>query len=183
MLEVEQILNDYYENNARKLRRVVDGILLHFGGLSNKDYDDFYSLANEVFVDAMNRYDSSQPFDGFLYSCLSNKIKTEVTKKNRYKRMADRMSVSLDEPVNKEDTTTVGELLMSNFDLERESCFSEEVVKAYLMGLSEVQRQLIEMKMDGISVIEIKKKLGMTARQYEQCCKACKVFAKKTGIL
>ena len=43
---MEQILSAYYENNARKLRGTVDKILLKFGGLSDKDRDDFYSLAN-----------------------------------------------------------------------------------------------------------------------------------------
>ncbi len=82
----DQILNTYYANNARKLHRTVDRILAKFGGLSNKDRDDFYSLANEVFVDAIGRYDCTQPFDGFLYVCLVNKIKSEITRRNREKR-------------------------------------------------------------------------------------------------
>lgn len=41
-----QIINAYYADNAKKLHRAVDKILLKFGGLSNKDLDDFYSLAN-----------------------------------------------------------------------------------------------------------------------------------------
>ena len=63
---MEQILNIYYVDNAKKLRRMVDKILLKFGGLSDKDLDDFYSLANEVFVDVIKRYDSSQIFETFL---------------------------------------------------------------------------------------------------------------------
>ena len=65
-IKVEQILNEYYDDNAKKLRRIVDKILLKFGGLSDKDLDDFYSLANEVFVEVMRKYDQSQPFDVFL---------------------------------------------------------------------------------------------------------------------
>ena len=53
----KSILEDYYSDNARKLHKVVDKILVKFGGLSDKDMDDFYSLANEVFVDVMKRYD------------------------------------------------------------------------------------------------------------------------------
>ena len=77
------ILNAYYADNARKLHRVVDKILFKFGGLSSKDTDDFYSLANEVFADVIRRYDCEQSFDGFLYSCLSNRIMSEITKRNR----------------------------------------------------------------------------------------------------
>ncbi len=53
---MDQIIFAYYADNAQKLRRIVDKILFKFGGLSNKDVDDFYSLANEVFVDVMRRF-------------------------------------------------------------------------------------------------------------------------------
>ncbi len=36
---MEQILNEYYADNARKLHRVVDRILSRFGGLYGKDRD------------------------------------------------------------------------------------------------------------------------------------------------
>ena len=54
---MEQILMTYYADNARKLHRIVDKILLRFGGLSDKDLYHFYTLANEVLVDAMRLYD------------------------------------------------------------------------------------------------------------------------------
>lgn len=110
------ILNTYYADNAKKLHKTVDRILCRFGGLSGKDTDDFYSLANEVFADVMKRYDYKQSFDGFLYSCLSNKIMTEITRRNREKRKADRMSVSLDTPVGDEDGLTIGNMIADGFD-------------------------------------------------------------------
>ena len=93
---LQPYMDSYYADNARKLHRTVDKILSRFGGLSHKDTDDFYSLANEVFADILKRYNPEQSFDGFLYSCLSNKIMTEITKRNREKRKADRMCTSLD---------------------------------------------------------------------------------------
>ena len=63
---MERILSDYYQNNAKKLHRTVDKILLKYGGISDKDLDDFYSLANEVFVEVMGKFDDSQSFDAFL---------------------------------------------------------------------------------------------------------------------
>lgn len=93
------LLEEYYAQNAKKIRNMVDKILSGFGGVTQKDYDDFYSLANEVFVDVLRRYDRKQRFESFLYSCLSNRIKTEVTRRNREKRKADLNSVSLDTPI------------------------------------------------------------------------------------
>lgn len=35
------ILDAYYADDAKKLHKMVDGILRKFGGLSGKDTDDF----------------------------------------------------------------------------------------------------------------------------------------------
>ena len=83
---MEHIVNLYYADNAKKLHGMVDKILLKFGGISNKDKDDFYSLANEVFMYAVRDYDKSQSFDRFLYSCLYKKFCTEMTSRKRDKR-------------------------------------------------------------------------------------------------
>ena len=88
-MNTDKILDGYYKDNAQKLRAIVDKLLRDFGGISQKDYDDFYSLANAVFAGALKQYDAARDFDGFLYSCLSNRIKTEITRRNRidvYKR-------------------------------------------------------------------------------------------------
>ena len=117
---MDQILVTYYSNNAKKLHNVVDKILFKFGGISDKDMDDFYSLANEVFVDVMRRYDNSQTFDGFLYSCLLNKIKTEMTRRNREKRKADRMSISIDMPIADGENSTIGDMIADKFTIEKQ---------------------------------------------------------------
>ena len=44
-----KVIEKYYANNASKLRKMVDGIIKKFGGLSQKDTDDFYKQAKEVF--------------------------------------------------------------------------------------------------------------------------------------
>lgn len=168
---MEQILNTYYANNAKKLHEMVDKILLKFGGLSNKDMDDFYSLANEVFVDVMRRYDEEQSFDSFLYSCLSNKIKTEITKRNCYKRKADRMSVPIDMPIGDEENSTLADMIASNIDIEKEvlednTDVMDERIEKYLSSLSKIQRKIIEMKMKNVEVNLIKEQLALTDKQY-----------------
>ena len=145
---MNQILITYYSNNARKLHKVVDRILMKFGGLSDKDLDDFYSLANEVFVDVMQRYDDSQPFDAFLYSCLLNKIKTEMTRRNREKRKADRMSVSIDTPIGDEEGSTIGDMITDNLTVEKEifeenkEGYSKNTL-LYLSRLSSLQKEVL----------------------------------------
>lgn len=165
-----RVLEGYYANNARKLRRVVDRILLKFGGLYNKDRDDFYSLANEVFVDAMRRHDGRQSFDGFLYSCLKYKILSEMTRRNRGKRKADRMALSLDAPVGDEEGCTLGELIADSFDMEEEAFGELDVIafklECYLKRLSKRQKKVLELLSLCYKAEEIRKMLYMTQKEY-----------------
>lgn len=171
---MDQILKKYYDNNARKLHIMVDKILLKFGGLSNKDIDDFYSLANEVFVDVMGRYDESRPFDTFLYSCLFNKIKSEMTKRNRKKRKADRMSISIDTPIGDDDNLTIGDMIACDFNLEREVLNDNEEeysskMLLYLSRLSSIQKEVLRLNMAGYLPGEIREVLHISEKQYIDC--------------
>lgn len=185
---MEKILNAYYADNAKKLRAVVDKILSGFGGISGKDYDDFYSIANEVFANIMRKYDGEQNFDGYLYSCLQNKLKTEMTARNRKKRITDRMVISIDAPVGDDTDATVGDMIPSGFDVETVvmedmNHMYNERIERYLSSLSSVQRQIVEMKMGELSVSEIKKQLRLSEKQYQQHCKAMKSFDKVQVLL
>ena len=166
------ILNAYYANNAKKLHKTVDKILCKFGGLSDKDRDDFYSLANEVFVDVMKRYDSSQSFDGFLYSCLSNKFKSEMTRLNRQKRKADRMSISLDSMNNDDEEYSLLDFIASDFDTFDEAVKGQEYgqyqnkVQVYISRLSNRQISILNLLVDGYKPGEIKDMLKISSREY-----------------
>ena len=174
---MEQVLTAYYADNARKLHGIVDKILQRFGGISDKDMDDFYSLANEVFVEAMRRYDRSQSFDAFLYSCLTKRIRTEMTRRNREKRKVDRISVSIDMPVGDEEGTTIGDIIADELTVEkevferREAGYSRRML-LYLSRLSKLQKEVLQLHAAGYLPNEIRKELHMNEKQYAECCEA-----------
>ena len=169
-VSVPDILDAYYSDNAKKLHKTVDKILCRFGGLSGKDTDDFYSLANEVFVDVMKRYDGEQSFDGFLYSCLANKIKTEITKRNREKRKADRMSVSLDSMNDNDDERNLLDFIASDFDTFDEAVKAQEYgqyqnkVQTYISKLSNRQVGILNLLVDGYKPDEVRKILEISSK-------------------
>lgn len=171
---MEKILSIYYANNAKKLHSVVDKMLLKFGGLSYKDMDDFYSLANEVFVDVIKRYDNSQSFDSFLYICLSNKIKSEMSKRNCEKRKADRMSISIDTPIGDEENLTLKDIIPDSMDVERkifeetEEGYSKKMM-LYLNKLSNLQKEILKLIIAGYNQKEIINQLHITNKQYSDC--------------
>lgn len=176
---MEVIINTYYEDNAKKLHNTVDKILFKLGFTNLVDHEDFYSLANEIFVDVLNRYDNSQSFDGFLYSCLTNKFKTEMTRRNRQKRQADRMSISLDAPIGGDsENSTFGDMIADKFSIEKEifeeekgEGYSKKTIK-YLSRLSNLQKEVLRLISDGYIASEIQEKLHITDRQYSNCNEA-----------
>lgn len=177
---MEEMINSYYRNNAEKLHKVVDKILNKFGRLYDKDIEDFYSLANEVFVDAIHRFDQSQSFDGFLYVCLSNKIKTEITRRNREKRKGDSYLISIDMPLENSGNITLKEIIVSDFDLEKE-VFGENdrnnvKIEAYLMRLSKVQREIVELLAACYKSREIQKILHITPQEYSNHMEAIRAY-------
>lgn len=173
-IQKQILLDEYYENNAKRLHEIVDRILLKFGGIYQKDYDDFYSLANEVFTDVLNKYEESKDFEGFLYSCLLNKIKTEITARNRDKRKVDRLSISLNTPIGENEDTILADIIEADFDMETEIIGKDEDTYSarmtlYLSKLSKMQREILRYQADGFSPQEIKQELQISDKKYSDC--------------
>ena len=172
---MEKIILSYYENNAKKMRTMIDKILFRLK--FNVDNEDFYSLGNEVFLDVLNRYDGKQDFDGFLYSCLVRKFKTEMTRRNRYKRQADRMAISIDSSVGEDENMTLSDIIADKDTIEKiffeenEDAYSAEMQR-YLSRLSILQREVLRLISIGFNPNEILTELHINKKQYEDCYNA-----------
>lgn len=188
---MDKTVNFYYENNAKKLRSMVDKILIKLK-FHDVDNEDFYSLANEIFVDVLRRYDKSQDFNGFLYSCLTNKFKTEMTRRNRQKRQADRMALSWETPIDEESGQTIGDFITDtkkaeHYDIDKTffeddgEKYSERML-LYITKLSKLQKEVVKLIISGYSKEEIKENLHINCREYEDCMKSIKSF-KNVSIL
>ena len=177
---MDAIIASYYDDNAKKLRIMVDKVLFKLKFV-DVDNEDFYSLANEIFVDVLKRYDKSQDFNGFLYSCLTNKFKTEMTRRNRQKRQVDKMSISWDEKIgDEEDGMTIGETIADKKTTESE-IFKEEKeewrkeVKEYIKKLSPLQKKIAFLLSDNNTPDEICRELHITMQHFENSLK--RIFA------
>lgn len=166
----------YYKNNAQKLHNLVDKILFKLK-FTNVDKEDFYSIANEVFVDVIRRYDNKQDFNGFLYSCLTNKFKTEMTRRNRQKRQGDNNSVSMDSPIGDDEYSTLGDMIADKNTIEKE--FFEEKEEGYskkmcqyLGKLSNLQKEVLRLISIGYMPNEIVNELHINQKMYDDCYNA-----------
>ena len=184
---MDELLEQYYANGARKLHNMVDQIFKRkYGGPAGKDMDEFYSVANDAFADVVinHRYDHTKgDFNGYLYGVLSLAIvdefkriyrdkrvqKIEVKDENGVVRKIPVKNLSLDSYIDEDEKLTLGDIIGSDYDIESDLGLDssyDDNMERYLSSLSKIQRQIIEMKMDDIPVSIIKKTLNITDKEY-----------------
>lgn len=91
----QQIIDKFCANEMRELKRICYPKIRRVCGDANMDDDDIYSIAMDVLVDSVKRYDDSQgKFETFLSSNIQNKINTYI-RDTKYR--AKRSNVQKDE--------------------------------------------------------------------------------------
>ena len=172
----KDLVDLYFKNDGRVLYSLIDKVL--FKLKFDVEKSDFYSLGSEIFLDALCRYDETQDFNGFLYSCLINKFRTEMTRRNRQKRQCDNNSISIDTPIGDDDGNfTIGDIIASEYTIEkeffeeREESYSKEMCR-YLGRLSDLQKEVLRLISIGFMPSEILEELHINQKMYEDCYQA-----------
>lgn len=213
---MEQLLNSYYENNAKKLHTIINQIFnKHYGGTVGKDIEEFYGIGTDVLTDIWNKYRNDKStydplrgdFDGYVYRAISMAIIDEFKRQNRDKRttkvfllddsgnkILDKKTgkpikislsdVRLDAPIKEDSNMTHGDMIQSDFDMndEIDKEFKNERIEKFFNNLSKIQRRIAKMIMDGFSSSDIKKKLNLSDKEYNDNFNALKSF-KNISIL
>lgn len=170
-------LEPYCENDMRLLKRMSNSIFMRFNEpIAKADYDDFYSLANETLWKAYNAYDPGMgvSFEGFLWSCLEKKFKTELTRRHRQKRIIDRLAVSLDAAGEDGEGCCMLDFMPSDFDTFEEAVKEadggqyHDRIRQYIARLSNQQIAMLNLLMDGYRPNEIHRILGISPKRYAE---------------
>lgn len=179
----QQILDDYCSKDMKKLKRISYVIFKRFGGISEKDHDDFYSIASAELWKAIKRYDESKnvSFEEYLELILKNKFKTEMTRRNRNKRCVTEKdengetiyvpTLSIDAPIGEKDSLPHSETIPSGFKIENE--LSEEIglsfgekVENFLEELPLKVQKIARLISQGYEKVDIVNILHIEEKQY-----------------
>ena len=81
--------------------------------------------------------------------------------------------VRIDAPINDNDDLTLGDTLQSDFKIEDNlsylsDVYDSEKIETLLSSMTKTQKQIIEMKMNNITVQEIKEKLCLSSKEYSE---------------
>lgn len=210
-MHYKEILESYYkvnedkpEESAKKLHNMVDKILSQFGGITDFDKEECYSIANLY----ISKYIKSQlnqniedfdedKFNGYMYFGITNKIKTYITRKNRGKRCQIVISkegdkevkqyiypTSLDNLMTDDGETKYMDVIPSDFDIESSIDVGEllnlgENIIRYINSLGTIQRQIADLIMQGYNSTEIKEILHISDKEYYTYLSDMKEYDKR----
>lgn len=177
---MEMILEEYCANEMKKLKQICYPLLIKIGGISEKDYDDFYSIALDALADSALRYDETKKcqFNTFLIGNIRRKFNTEIKDRNRAKRIPAKKLESTSNLVT-EDGVELGETIPSKFDTYETACeylFEGTKIERYLDKLSYTQRKIVSLLSDGYKAKEIRELLHMNSKQYSNNLAAIQAY-------
>ena len=197
MNQVEEIIQWLFENDAKEMKKICNKEMMKFGGISEMDYDDFYSQVGWDISLARESFDPTKgkTFKEYIYGVIKLSVWKVMKRRNCGKRqiiiekeIVDEdgnitiekeyvPTISLDAPVGEDDGMTVEEMLAhkstieSDFFEEREDTYSEKMNR-YLDKLSTLQKEVLRLISIGFMQSEIIKELHINQKMYEDCYNA-----------
>lgn len=157
----------YAHNEMKELKKLIKPLIDRMG-LSQMEYDDLYSIAQEVLWSSAMSYreDKNTKFSSYLYNNVSLRFKTYLRDTNREKDIKRSNLVSLDEETD--EGLNLEEKVASKFDIYRELGLENTSDKAalYISKLSKTQQKILSLLMEGYKREDIIDLLHITAKVF-----------------
>lgn len=185
------IIEEYCCNDMKKLKFICKPVMSLIGGISGKDYDDIYSLAQFLLYKCVKKYDENNEkgasFSTFFRNILFRRLcATYLRDRNRQCRSNTKEDkngnkvfipdVSLDAPTP--DCVATMERISSSTTLEDEIFKPDisEKTKRYLYNLSSEQLEVAKLFMEGYQQEDIKEILHMTQIEFNNCMNGMRAY-------
>lgn len=193
-----KILHEYCDNEMAEIKKMCNLIIMNAGGISGKEYDDIYSLAQFLLFKCVKKYDANNKkgasFKTFYRGILNRRLyATYLRDKNRQCRSNTRIDkdgnrvflpdVSLDAPtkdcVDTLERISISPTLEDDFfkpDLK-------EIIKEYLNNLSDEQLEVTNLFMEGYHANDIKDILHITQTEFNNRMNGMKSYRNISILL
>lgn len=193
-----KILHEYCDNEMAEIKKMCNLIIMNAGGISGKEYDDIYSLAQFLLFKCVKKYDANNKkgasFKTFYRGILNRRLyATYLRDKNCQCRSNTRIDkdgnrvflpdVSLDAPtkdcVDTLERISISPTLEDDFfkpDLK-------EIIKEYLNNLSDEQLEVANLFMEGYHANDIKDILHITQTEFNNRMNGMKSYRNISILL
>lgn len=200
--QIEDAIEELYSDNQSKLRQICDKEMRRFGGISQMEFDNFYSRAGLELSKMKKRYENTvfvlpegKTIRDYIYGVIKKSIYKEMTDKNRKKRQIvieteeeDENgnlvkkkeyihNISIDAPIGDDENCTISDIIADKFSIEKEIFEDKEEgyskkMLMYLSRLSNLQREILKLIIAGYLPGEIREQLHISEKEYVDCYKA-----------
>ena len=190
-----EIINFYCADELRELKKVCFPIIKQKDGVSGKDYDDLIDVALMTLIEVVKDYNSEKSqFKTYLVSSIRRafydwtrdnirgkrcNLERDKNGKIKYKENENGKKipipiwdVSYDAPV--EDGIDIRERITKTTD----TCEYSENVEKYLSTLTDTERKIAELVIEGYSLKEVQENLKLTDKKFAKIINNMKSFQR-----
>lgn len=197
-MDKNKILEDYIGNDMKKIRKICKKIISKTN-VPDGYLEEYYDKAVDVLMESMNTYDESRncKFSTYFYGNLVRRTGTWIRDRMRFKRcnletdskgkikrdengnpiVIPDMSINMQ--IEPDEDYTLENSIASDFNLEKEIGLytneSDERVEEFLVGLPNLHRKFLELKMEGASHQDILDKLHINDWKYNDILAKIKI--------
>ena len=178
-MSVEETLEYLYRDDAKALRQMCDRELKRFSGISQKDFDDFYSRVGCDIAQAitLNKYDpnTGKSFLEYVAGIIRFSVRKEMSYRNRMKRQTTVSSlddglwdkqylhdISLDSPTDGHQGKDWAEKIEGDSDVRSDEMIYDSVLSHFKFRK---ERKIVTYLIEGYTQDSIAQKMGITPRR------------------
>lgn len=180
--EQQALIEDYLSDGGKRCKQAIAVQVRR--KLSLAEWDDYIENAYFALIKAARNY---KPYKGTRFSTYASmNIRTatvsRIRHENTYQYIFDKLTRSLDEPISETENLFLKDIIAGYEDITFEVYQESERIMRYLQKLSEKEKQVLYLRQQGKSYMDIRKQFGYTAKQMKEILMAIQDH-DKTKIL
>lgn len=163
--EQQALIEDYLSDGGKRCKQAIAVQIRR--KLSSAEWDDYIENAYFALIKAARNY---KPYKGTKFSTYASmNVRTatvsRIRHENTYQYIFDKLTRSLDEPISETENMFLKDIITGYEDVTFEVYQESEHIMRYLQKLSEKEKQVLYLRQQGKSYMEIRNKLGYNAKQ------------------
>lgn len=163
--EQQVLIEEYLSDGGKRCKQAIAVQVRR--KLSSAEWDDYIENAYFALIKAARNYKSYKGTKFSTYASMNIRTATvsRIRHENTYQYIFDKLTRSLDEPISETENMFLKDIIDGYEDVTLEVYKESERIMRYLQKLSEKEKQVLYLRQQGKSYMEIRNKLGYNVKQ------------------
>lgn len=163
--EQQALIEDYLSDGGKRCKQAIAVQVRR--KLSSAEWDDYIENAYFALIKAARNYKPHKGTKFATYASMNIRTATvsRIRHENTYQYIFDKLTRSLDEPISETENMFLKDIVAGYEDVTFDIYQESERIMRYLQKLSEKEKQVLYLRQQGKSYMEIRNKLCYNAKQ------------------